>query len=61
MSIAPLAIGERVHTEMQEERELVALPGELRCRRARAKRRRTRLRARRQRARDKCAAGCLEK
>src|ERR1700674_5096453 len=50
MPVAPLAIGEGIHTEVQEERELVTLPGKLRRRRTRARRRRTRLYARRQRA-----------
>src|SRR5450759_3245400 len=29
MPVAPLAIGEGIHTEVQEESELVTLPGEL--------------------------------
>ena len=36
-AVAPLAIGEGVDAEVQEERELVALPRELRGRRARAR------------------------
>jgi hypothetical protein len=35
-AVAPLAVGERVHPEVQEERELVALPAQLRRRRQRA-------------------------
>src|SRR6185436_11471697 len=37
-TVAPLAIGECVHTEMEKECQLISLPRELRRRRARTKR-----------------------
>src|SRR5205085_4018238 len=52
-SVAPLAIGERVHAEVEKERELVTLPGELSRRGSRARRCRARAtpaRSRRKRA-----------